>query len=839
MNQRSLAGPKPSSPTLLLAPHGVLQRACACGQHSHGGGECEECRKKREGALQREATNSASTGEAPPIVHEVLNSPGQPLDAQTRAFMEPRFGHDFSRVRVHNDSKAAQSARAVNARAYTVGENVAFGAGEYAPETSAGQRLLAHELTHVVQQQGGPTGLQPQSLTVADDNNAESEAHIAAEALTFGHSVQVTQQVQTGVVHRQPVEPPLTADNAGGCGICFRGDLKSVGNTAHRIIQQEFEVMYPNIIPEFPIKLPKKTHIISEGRPDLVLPTPTGFKIGEIKPANPNGYIEGAAKIEIYRRLLIERYKKVNPGLTVEPLDLTPPPPLPFVEPQSLSCTQLLITGPAVGGVYGYLCDPPFSFALRQQCQCEGDKKPPPVPVGEKAREKVEEKKRLRVPGPEVMVPVTVGAGALAWAATKIAGKKLGGPAVAAATVIAAIVLFANGAEAGAGGDDPMEALFKMASDKGTPLPEDLKKAIRDDPALQRIIADAAHSKNKDEARRKLGEQLTRVIIENRDQFTAEEAQELLKVNEENKDVIPNAPVTAEVLRRSLDAKARGAKGESNATGGGGGSDTGAEDAKQKDTQTAPAPTAQQPPTSGAPNLSPPAQRLVDAIAKRGGDGPQMDEASLEKLREIVRSVTPPLTEAEVEALLPHISSAEGKTVDEVLESVRGGIRTLRNAASSTKAEPSQPNGDESGAGDKPSKTDVSKSTGDTAQTTVEAVEKPVNKKPDGKKTENAGQVYAKALSGGGYDFLKKGEAGVVTDPKQPYILGKTISVTMVGRGDDNILFMGGIVITAKRKVSEREWVIVIHSGAKLYAADGSLYSTTRKTDIRVLEPSK
>jgi hypothetical protein len=87
-------------------------------------------------------------------VYDVLGSSGQPLDAATRAFFEPRFGHDFSRVRVHADSKAAESARAVNALAYTVGSNVVFGAGQYQPGAAGGRHLLGHELTHVVQQQG-------------------------------------------------------------------------------------------------------------------------------------------------------------------------------------------------------------------------------------------------------------------------------------------------------------------------------------------------------------------------------------------------------------------------------------------------------------------------------------------------------------------------------------------------------------------------------------------------------------------------------------------------------------------------------------------------------------
>ncbi len=131
---------------------GLLQRACACGQHTLAGGECAECRKKREATLQRAAVNTAPVNEVPPIVHEVLRSPGQPLDPATRAFMEPRFGYDFSRVQVHTDARAAESARAVNALAYTVGRDVVFGAGQYVPHTTEGERLVAHELMHVVQQ---------------------------------------------------------------------------------------------------------------------------------------------------------------------------------------------------------------------------------------------------------------------------------------------------------------------------------------------------------------------------------------------------------------------------------------------------------------------------------------------------------------------------------------------------------------------------------------------------------------------------------------------------------------------------------------------------------------
>ena len=107
----------------------------------------------------------AVRGSTPPIVDDALRSPGQPLDAGTRASMESRFGHDFGAVRVHTDPLAAQSAAAVQARAYTVASDIVFGAGRYAPATGEGHRLLAHELTHVVQQQTLPPQLQRSPLT--------------------------------------------------------------------------------------------------------------------------------------------------------------------------------------------------------------------------------------------------------------------------------------------------------------------------------------------------------------------------------------------------------------------------------------------------------------------------------------------------------------------------------------------------------------------------------------------------------------------------------------------------------------------------------------------------
>ena len=106
--------------------------------------------------LQRYTTDKATPDKVPSIVHDVLASPGQPLDEGTRSYMEPRFGHDFSKVRIHADPKAAESVRSINALAYTVGNKVVFGGGQYMPETSTGRKLIAHELVHTMQRSSFP-----------------------------------------------------------------------------------------------------------------------------------------------------------------------------------------------------------------------------------------------------------------------------------------------------------------------------------------------------------------------------------------------------------------------------------------------------------------------------------------------------------------------------------------------------------------------------------------------------------------------------------------------------------------------------------------------------------
>ena len=153
-------------------PEHQLQRHC--GSKSNCPSEREQPTLGKEQLQTKSAGQNELRGDAPPIVNEVLRSSGRPLDANTRDFMESRFGYDFSGVRLHTDAKAAKSAQAVNANAYTVGRHIALAEGQYAPQTLAGRQLLAHELTHVVHQTGAESGLTLQRQPAAKTQPAKT-----------------------------------------------------------------------------------------------------------------------------------------------------------------------------------------------------------------------------------------------------------------------------------------------------------------------------------------------------------------------------------------------------------------------------------------------------------------------------------------------------------------------------------------------------------------------------------------------------------------------------------------------------------------------------------------
>lgn len=166
---------------VMRMPAPAVQQTCAtCTQ---AGATCSACKTKEqeEGVVQRKRT-----GLAPAVSHAVPDNllhslgPGQPLAPATRSFFEPRFGHDFSNIRIHADGRAAASARSIHAKAYTAGRSIVFGAGEFRPEAHEGRLLLAHEITHIIQQEHGSSKLGRQiQRTIGDGHDLQATRFVS------------------------------------------------------------------------------------------------------------------------------------------------------------------------------------------------------------------------------------------------------------------------------------------------------------------------------------------------------------------------------------------------------------------------------------------------------------------------------------------------------------------------------------------------------------------------------------------------------------------------------------------------------------------------------------
>ncbi len=166
----------------MSAPH-MQRRPGGCG----GGSSPIQCRQTGQDDAHLNTkpseTNPALPTEVPPSVRRILRSDGQPLDGASKAFFEPRFGHDFSSVRVHTGQEAATAAADVSSQAFTLGRHIVFGDGEFAPDRAAGRRLLSHELAHVIQQgAAGRVGQTP----VEPVSTQSSEVARVIQRRTFG-----------------------------------------------------------------------------------------------------------------------------------------------------------------------------------------------------------------------------------------------------------------------------------------------------------------------------------------------------------------------------------------------------------------------------------------------------------------------------------------------------------------------------------------------------------------------------------------------------------------------------------------------------------------------------
>jgi hypothetical protein len=207
--------------SLASAPHFgavAVRRKCACEGSGKPCAECEEEKNK----VQRKATAAITPTDAPPVVHDVLSSPGQPLDSATRSLMEPRFGRDFGRVRIHTGDQAARSARTMNALAYTVGPDVVFDSNRYVPATQEGQKLLAHELAHVAQQGNSDSSVVRRATGSASSGTGAPSPPAPNASATGGSARPAASPIAVDVISAENPEDFLARAAAQNLGVDIR-----------------------------------------------------------------------------------------------------------------------------------------------------------------------------------------------------------------------------------------------------------------------------------------------------------------------------------------------------------------------------------------------------------------------------------------------------------------------------------------------------------------------------------------------------------------------------------------------------------------------------------------
>jgi hypothetical protein len=294
--------------------------------------KCAECEKEdKEKKLQRKENSSekVNTGNHLETYVKNLGNSGQPLSREERNFFEPKFGHDFSKVRIHNDHRAADSAKAINAQAYTYGNNIVFNQSKYSPQTNAGKKLMAHELSHTIQQTNG------------------------RKASAFG-------------IQRSPGSP------AGGCGACY-GTPNLVGLAAHKVIQAGIKKLLGKhaVIAERLVPSPGDEN----SRLDIAISSSLEtVLIAEIKPNNQKGKEDGIRDIKYYTRQLNALGAEVVPIVYLPRIPVMVFPTLGS-GPNCPKTQRLNISlNPSAEGVILYDCEPDFKD-VRSKCDCRPWKK--------------------------------------------------------------------------------------------------------------------------------------------------------------------------------------------------------------------------------------------------------------------------------------------------------------------------------------------------------------------------------------------------------------------------------------------------------------------------------
>lgn len=568
--------------------------------------KCNTC-EDDEQPIQRKALPSTASGtpsQVPNHVREALGSGGRALDPETRGFFEPRMGYDLTGIRIYTGSAAERSANAVDAKAYTLGSDIVFGPGQFAPATEEGRHLLAHELAHTVQQ---------------NDHRVMFRAARGA---------------------------------AAGCGICMLDPGgRQAGIIAHTEVQLAMIAHNPDIVREYAIP------VVGENEVPPFVPEVDLFRvqqtksqkiahIGEIKPLDDAGNQVGIArdKIKDYAREL-----KANTSLGFDEVfrmkDPAPPEDLPFFNPlHPVACPpQVIKVQLTEPGIYQYYCEPPFSTLVKDpRCVCkkpgddETDVKPVPLekPVSDTDTKDVKDKKpddksKPADPPkgddggiPDWVLPAAATAGlsvaaiayfrnkaieaaaqraaieaerralqavfqkklaeqaakkAAAGAAGKVVEKAVVYGQIAAA--VALIALYPDRVEASVGpGASPIEALYKAMTTNGTPPSPEMKALIESDPILKQLAEQASGSGDGSKLQEELSKRTLQIIKDNPGLFSPEDLEFLAEYAKSGKAGM--APATADELRKAIDAAKAGKAGDGKSAGtGDGGTGAGKTDA--------------------------------------------------------------------------------------------------------------------------------------------------------------------------------------------------------------------------------------------------------------------
>ena len=749
----------------------------------------------------------------PASVDQILNSPGRPLEAGLRQDMEERFGHDFSQVRVHSGAAAEQSARDVNAHAYTVGQDIVFGEGKFVSGTREGRRLIAHELTHVLQQTDSSNPTRVGSLPVRTLGTRPMLSRVSCEAmgcplvtvpLAVGPLVPSWRDAERCLQHHYKKTTGHT------CG--FNKDWVGVTskNEDEQIIIDRLRPHFTGrgFDPEGTIspKTGKKKKSVSEERqgsqqrqaePDIFDFTKLRImEITTITPANV-AYREMKVEWEVGQANgLMAGIKSPN---TWQIGWWTPAPCYKIIGAGS-AAGRLYFRTWRIGGVLAYL------------------------PVIDLTKEAV----ALAIAAAVVKSGVFLALWNRVSTLGKL-GKEASGPLVAA-TAVAALIMLANGAELSAdpSEDGILEAFFKHASDNGMEIPDDVKTALKKNKKLRDLLVKAGRKKGgdmSDEARQAM-EEITKTIAEHADEFTDEELEQLVKAAEETQEAIPNSKMSVEELKKALKSKGKGQKSKVG---------------DMPSTTTKPATTKLSEDVRKRIAADEAAKEILEEFAVSKGSGLEFDDASAEKLLKILRDAKPPLTAEDAKEIMAVTTFSKDNKIEDLLEAVRKRVEERRPAVlGGTSGAPGvqTPSGPPPPlpAPATPTIYGVEDITTDILfSPTLEAHRIDEEKKASAKAREVLKNPikYGKIKDGELYYLRKEGDFSRTASLPKNFKINVDFTVRLVGR-KNGMLFTGAVYMVVKGPVGESpgEWNITRKS-APMYGADGSKVMVLRSVDFK------